>query len=96
MRLHVCPAVPALNHWQNFRPEWGRDGERGDHELWKLPIVKPGYLKLHVTQLVRNLPTSVRERARAHICDVVFWRCERGGFGDRPRWRFLSSLLWLC
>lgn len=63
MRLHVCTTVRALNHWQNLRPEWGQGGERGDQELWKLPAVKTGYLKLHVTQLVRTHHVSARERA---------------------------------
>lgn len=68
MQLHVCTTVRALNHWQNLRPKWGRGGERGeqesaDQELWKLPVVKTGYLKLHVTQLVRKRHVSARERA---------------------------------
>lgn len=62
----------ALNHWQNFHHDWGRDGGRGDEGgddgLWKLPVVKPGYLKLHVTQLVRTHHVSVHERI-----SVMLW-----------------------
>lgn len=53
MLLHVSPAgrpgSRALNRWQNTVLS-------GGGELWKLPAVKPGYLKFRVTQLGRNAP----------------------------------------
>lgn len=88
-RLYV--ATRTLNHSQNLVPEWGRDGERGEDELWELPIVTPSYLKLSVTQLDRNHGAGVRE----HRCvmfslkeiEIKEERCAEKGSGIRGKER---------
>lgn len=70
----------------------GTGGEDGGGELWKLPAVKPGYLKFRVTQLGRNAPHGricvqlgdVKEAlvaapdGRSCLCS---WACAGGRWG---------------